>query len=817
MAVLTSLAIMAGTTNSDIYSLSLKAAVKSNKEYKVKNGMLISYKGDSEVYIRNNVSAVATSAFDDDKVTSFLVSSSNKYFKAVDGVLYTKDGKRLVRYPSGRKGSFTVPNTVTYIAQYAFTGCKNLTNVNIPSSVTGIGSSAFVNCKNLQSINLPNGIEKIADDTFSGCRSLKNIVLSQGVKSIGSAAFYGCSNLTEIKLPSSVKKIRNLAFSKCKSLESIVIPENVKTIETSTFSKCTSLKDVTLNNSIEKIANNVFEYCTSLKEISIPDSVDDIGTYAFKKCTNLEKVILPEGIEIIKYGVFKGCTNLKKIKLPESTGYIDNNAFKDCISLETINIPEKTEVIRSSAFENAVASFNVNSENSYFSSKNGVLYNKTQTVLLKYPCYKQGDYTTPDELKKISTYAFKSCKKLGKVTVSEGIKKFSKECLTNSSIKKLSLPESLSKISIRNVYSNLNTINLKSVTVPDANENFCSVNGLLYSKDKRNLYIYPSGKTGTIKFAKEVRDLSAVEYANKAFAFEIEEGSKNFATDDGMVTNLKRNKILFVPAAKTSYTLGSSMKNIDALNNAKPYMDNFKSFKVSKDNSKYRALDGVLYSIDGGKLIDYPAAKSGKYKIPLSVTSANNKAFTYSHNLKSITITKNVFRCNLMFTDCGKLEDITIKEGNLRNIIIDVRGNTELQKITFPSSLVSCNVHGRKGWHSDLVISGWTNTVSEQLARKLGVKFISMGLVPNQVKGVKARAYVHGRRVRITWKKDEQVSGYEIYTDNEKLKDIKDNQVTKADIYVGMSSYNVLYIRAYKIQNGKKMYGKAKKIIYTNY
>lgn len=528
-------------------------------------------------------------------------------------------------------------------------------------------------------------------------------------------------------------------------------------------------------------------------------------------------MVLPEGIEKISYGLFTGCINLEKISLPESTSYIESNAFKDCILLNTVNIPEKTEVVRPRAFENAVASFNVDSANSHFSSKDGVLYNKMQTVLLKYPCYKQGDYTTPDELKKISSYAFNGCKKLGSVTVSEGIKKFPRDCLTNSSIKRLFLPESLREISINNAYRSINAVNLKAVTVPETNETFCSIDGLLYSKDKKTLYIYPNGKTGTVRFAKEVKDLSAVEYSNKASRFQVPDDSKSFATDDGMVTNLKRNKILFVPAAKASYTLGSSMKNIDALNSAKSYMDNFKSYKVSKDNPKYRASDGVLYSIDGTKLIDYPAAKAGDYKIPLSVTSTNDRAFTYSRNLKSITITKNAFRCNLMLTDCSKLKDVIIKEGSLRDITIDVRGNTELKKITFPSSLVSCNVHGRKGWHSDLVISGWTNTVSEKLAKNLGVKFISMGLVPNQVKGVKARAYVHGRRVRITWKKDKQVSGYEIYTDNEKLKDIKDNQVTKADIYVGLSSYNVLYIRAYKIQNGKKMYGKAKKIVYTNY
>ncbi len=809
------LVLTAGIADSSVYPLSLKADAKAKKEYKVKNGMLLSYEGSSEVYIRDNVSAIATYAFDDDNVTSFTVSSNNKYLKSVDGVLYTKDGKRLVRYPSGRKGSFTVPGTVTYIAQYAFKGCKKLTNASIPASVKGIGSNAFYECRNLESVDIPSHIDKISEYTFYRCRSLKNIILPNGIESIGKAAFYGCTGLTEINLPSSVKKIKSMAFAKCTSLKSISIPEDVSNISRHLFNKCTNLVSINLNNNIEKIASEAFSYCKSLKEISIPDSTDTIEAYAFRGCESLEKIKLPDGIEEVNYGTFKGCTSLKKVRLPESIKYIYQEAFKNCVSLETVNIPEQTELIKGSAFANAAASFNVDSENGYFSAKDGVLYNKMQTVLLKYPCYKPGDYTTPDGLKKISAYAFKECKKIGKARISEGIKKFPKNCLANSSITHLSLPESLREIN--NTQSKVYTDNLKAVAIPDTNRKFCSVDGLLYSKDKKNLYIYPNGKTGVISFTKEAEDLSAIEYSNKASGFKIPTASKSFSTDDGIVTNLKRSKILFVPAEKISYTMGKNMKNITEINNAKQYMHNFKSYKVTSDNSKYKASDGILYSFDMEKLIDCPSAKTGSYTIPSSVTSVSDSAFNYSRNLKSITITKNVIKCSLMLFDCTSLKDIVVKEGSLREFMLNVRNNTRLESVTLPSSLVSCNIYGQKAGYSSIVINGWTNTESEKLAARLRVKFNSMGLVPNQVKGVKAKAYVHGKRVRITWKKDEQASGYEIYTDNEKLKNIKDNQITKADIYVGSNSYNVIYIRAYKIQNGKKIYGKAKKIVYTNY
>ncbi|MCI9079202.1 MAG: hypothetical protein HFH68_09815 [Lachnospiraceae bacterium] len=85
-------------------------SAKPASKYKVNSyGVLISYTGGSDVYLNEDISAIDTGVFDLVKVNSFSVSSNNKYLKSVDGVLYTKNGKKLVRCPSGRKGDFTVP------------------------------------------------------------------------------------------------------------------------------------------------------------------------------------------------------------------------------------------------------------------------------------------------------------------------------------------------------------------------------------------------------------------------------------------------------------------------------------------------------------------------------------------------------------------------------------------------------------------------------------------------------------------------------------------------------------------------------------
>jgi len=246
-------------------------------------------------------------------------------------------------------------------------------------------------------------------------------------------------------------------------------------------------------------------------------------------------------------------------------------------------------------------------------------------------------------------------------------------------------------------------------------------------------------------------------------------------------------------------------------------MKDFEGYKTASGNKKYKAINGVLYNNLKTKLVDYPCAKSGSYTVPLSVTEIGSRAFSYAYKVKEITVTKNVAKCDIELNNCDALKKIMVKEGNLRKFVLRIYGSTNLKKADLPSSLISGAIYGNKSGYADMTISGWINTASEELADNIGVRFVSKGLVPRQVKQVKVKAYVNGMRVKITWKRDKQVSGYEIYTEREKLKVIKDNKITKADIYIGKSSYNVLYIRAYKIQHNKKMYGKAKKIVYKTY
>ena len=96
-----------------------------------------------------------------------------------------------------------IPYNVTYIQNYAFSGCYNLNSITIPNSVTSIGKEAFQDCSNLKSVTIPNSVTSIGEEAFAGCSNLKSVIIPNSVSSIKNNAFKGCPNLI-LKLPSEI-------------------------------------------------------------------------------------------------------------------------------------------------------------------------------------------------------------------------------------------------------------------------------------------------------------------------------------------------------------------------------------------------------------------------------------------------------------------------------------------------------------------------------------------------------------------------------------------------------------------------------------
>jgi hypothetical protein len=133
----------------------------------------------AEVSMGNGVTSIGGRAFSGcRKLTAIQVDRGNRVYTDRDGVLFTKDLAVLVQYPAGKDGSsYSIPDGVTGIGNYAFRGCGNLAGINIPDGVTSIGDYAFSECGNLAGVKIPDSVTSIGDSAFSWCRSLGSITL----------------------------------------------------------------------------------------------------------------------------------------------------------------------------------------------------------------------------------------------------------------------------------------------------------------------------------------------------------------------------------------------------------------------------------------------------------------------------------------------------------------------------------------------------------------------------------------------------------------------------------------------------------------
>ena len=236
------------------------------------------------------------------KAESLEVDAGNKYFKSIDGVVYSKDGRTLVQFPNGRSGYYNMPNDVEKVKRSAISGCTKLTGLSlsnrltriddfmfcgtafstldIPSSVTSIGTNAFEMCGSLSSITIPGNVSTIGENAFSCCGSLRSVTINEGVVSMGSCAFFNCTGLSSVSLPNSLNVIGANAFQQCSSLSSITIPRGVATVKYGAFTYCNSLSSVTLEEGVRVIEAEAFNN-QCLKSVKIPQSVQSISNSAF--------------------------------------------------------------------------------------------------------------------------------------------------------------------------------------------------------------------------------------------------------------------------------------------------------------------------------------------------------------------------------------------------------------------------------------------------------------------------------------------------------------------------------------------------------
>ena len=348
-------------------------------------------------------------------LTRFDVASNNpNYIADNEGVIYTKNKEELVLYPSGKGGEYTTLPETKKIRNRAFHTAQKVTKVNFNANLEEIGNDVFQYDSNLKEI------------TFEAPSKLQKI---------GTWTFY-MTGLETLNLPASLKEIGWTAFGSNNKLKTVTIADNsqLKSIGVDAFSNNTALETFTFNGSsvLETVDGGAFRNDKKLTHFNFPATVKTIGGSAFNGTTSMTHVTFdaPSQLKKIANAAFQKASALENIDLPEGLEEIERDAFNKCTSLTEIGIPASVTKIDPTGFQQAekLERFDVNKNNTVYSSVDGFLLDKNKTKLVSFPPAKANTYYTllPPTIEEIGEQAFYAIDSLKNITLPKKVTKIDK-------------------------------------------------------------------------------------------------------------------------------------------------------------------------------------------------------------------------------------------------------------------------------------------------------------------------------------------------------------------------------------------------------
>ncbi len=257
--------------------------------------------------------------------------------------------------------------------------------------------------------------------------------------------------------------------------------------------------------------NSNWQGKTSLKTFVFPANATSVSQLAFYNCTNLTDLVISPVLSTIGNASFSYCTGLVTINIPNTVTSIGSSAFAWCSALKDISIPASVSSIGISAFGGLNANIEVDGSSQHFSSAEGILYNKTKTILIQCPVSKQGSFTVPATVTTISSRAFMDCTKLSSITLPAMLSTIGDSAFTYClGLGSIVLPVQLSSIGN---YAFQSCTNLTSITVKASNPvNLSNRQGVFNNINKTTCILkVPFGSKAAYQAASQWKDFLTIE------------------------------------------------------------------------------------------------------------------------------------------------------------------------------------------------------------------------------------------------------------------------------------------------------------------
>jgi len=415
---------------------------------------------------------------------------------------------------------------------------------------------------------------------------------------------------------------------------------------------------------VTSIAPFAFAANKFLESVTIPDGVTSIGESAFITCSNLEVINLPSTLERIDDVVFFGCYKLEKFKIPASLKSFGDGNFVGCEKLRSIT---------------------VDSNNKYFCSEDGILFSKDKTTLIAYPACKNDTYMyeVPQTVTELGSYAFYGNPFLNYITLPDSITEIPEGAFSGCSIYDIEIPKKCTKIGILafeycpylysvnipdsvtdiedqaffncqslsnvNISASVTSIGsdvfygcrlLNQITVDENNEYYCSVNGILFNKDKTTLIAYPVGK-----MAEKFIVPDGVKKIDSS-AFACGENLKTVVLPDSL-THIGNGAFYYCIYLRTAVL----PQNLESIGYDAFGYTNIATLTIPKTVTEI------------GSYAFFHCTKLTSVTIPENITGIKDGVFGSCTSLKSVTFHNKLKYINdIAFIDCPLLTTVTIPE-----------------------------------------------------------------------------------------------------------------------------------------------------------